>query len=237
MSAEAAKVLAVAEAQEVVRGGRDEIFDSPAATARRRRSLVRYSRFVSTMKFLLPVAAVLLLIAVGIWPQLQSQDHRFRVGFGAVNAREAMDPGMINPRYVGIDDGNLPYSITADLAKNILPGNEVIELEMPKADMTLEDGSWLVLTAENGIYSRDRKSLVLEGAVNLFHDSGYEIRTQEARIDLDRGVAAGSQRVDGHGPFGELRSEGFLLEDKGAKITFTGKAKLILYPGFGNPVE
>ena len=237
MSAKAAKVLAVAEAQETVRGGRDEILDSPAATARRRRSLVRYSRFVSTMKFLLPVAAVLLVTAVAIWPQLQSQDRRFRVGFGTVNARETMDPGMINPRYVGIDEGNLPYSITADLAKNVVQGNEAIELEMPKADMTLKDGSWLVLTAENGIYSRDRKSLVLDGAVNLFHDSGYEIRTQEARIDLERGAAAGNRQVDGHGPFGELRSEGFLLENQGSKITFTGKAKLIIYPGFGNPVE
>src|SRR3989304_5572782 len=118
MSAEAAKGLAVAEAPEGGGGGRGEVFPSPG----------RSRRFVSPMKFLLPVAAVLLLIAVAIWPQLQSQDHRFRVGFGAVNSREAMDPGMINPRYVGIDDSNLPYSITADLAKNILPGNEAIEL-------------------------------------------------------------------------------------------------------------
>jgi lipopolysaccharide export system protein LptC len=185
------------------------------------------------MKFGLPMVAVLLIVIVVVWPQLKPTDSRIRIGFGSVNAREAMDPGMINPRYFGIDEGNLPYSITADLAKNVTKNSGEVELEMPKADLTLKDGSWLVLTAQNGVYDREAKAMLLNGEVNLFHDSGYEIRTEKAVIDLDVGEASGTLPVVGHGPFGELRSEGFQLKDKGATVFFSGKAKLTIFPGFG----
>jgi lipopolysaccharide export system protein LptC len=185
------------------------------------------------MKFGLPMVAVLLIVMVAIWPQLKPQDSRIRIGFGSVNAREAMDPGMINPRYFGIDESNLPFSITADLAKNVTKNAGEVELEMPKADLTLKDGSWLVLTAQNGVYDREAKAMILNGAVNLFHDSGYEIRTEKAAIKLDLGEASGTLPVVGHGPFGELRSQGFQLKDKGATVYFTGKAKLTIFPGFG----
>ena len=64
---------------------------------------------------------------------------------------------MINPRYVGTDKDNQPFSLTADLARNLSGPGTQVELEMPKADITTQDGTWLVLTAENGIYAAKRK--------------------------------------------------------------------------------
>ena len=55
----------------------------------------------------------------------------------------------------------------------------------------------------------------------------------EADVDLDKGIAQGDKSVEGHGPFGELKSEGFRLENKGKLITFTGKARLIIYSEIG----
>ena len=101
---------------------------------------------------------------------------------------------------------------------------------MPKADVTLSDGSWLVLTANSGVYNQKRKFLNLEGAVNLFHDSGYEFNTKKADLDLKRGIAKSNQPVKGQGPFGQLQAEGFRIEDKGNIILFSGKSKLTLFP-------
>ena len=201
------------------------------AAAAVRRRVVGYSRFVNLMKVLLPAAAAVLVVLVGAWPHLQTKDDRFRIGFSALKARNAEDPAMINARYMGTDKNALPFSITADIAKNLVKGTAKVELEMPKADMTLDDGTWLVLTAETGIYSRETRTLDLVGAVNLFHDSGYEIRTAKARIDFIQGAATGREPVRGHGPFGELVSEGFDLKNKGKIILFTGKSKLVLFPG------
>jgi lipopolysaccharide export system protein LptC len=189
------------------------------------------------MKFILPAVALVLVVLVVAWPHLQSRDNTFRIGFAALKARETEDPAMVNARYLGTDKNNRLFSVTADLAKNVMSARNAVELEMPKADITLEDGSWLVLTAETGVYRRERKTLELSGAVNLFHDSGYEFRTNKAGIDLAEGSASGSEPVRGHGPFGELQAEGFRLVDKGRTIVFTGKAKLTLYQGIGKSTQ
>ena len=194
---------------------------------------VGYSRFVSLMKVLLPLVAFVLLVLVAGWPYIEAQDSRFRIGFAALKARDAASPRMVNPRYVGLDKDHRPFSVTADLASDDTGTASVISLEMPKADLTLADGTWLMLASEAGVYSRDQQNLMLAGDVTLFHDSGYELRTAAAAIDLADGTASGNEPVAGHGPFGELQSEGFRLRDKGKVITFTGKAHLTILPGAG----
>lgn len=219
---------------------------SAATTARRRpiletrarpRHTRHYSRFVHMMKVLLPAVAALLIVLIMVWPHLRSEDLRFRLSFAAITADRNEDPSMVNPRYLGIDKDNQAYSITADLARKLAKGSMTVELEMPKADITLEDGTWLVLTAENGVFQRRQKTLDLAGAVNLFHDSGYEFRTSEARIDLEKGIADGAAAVRGQGPFGDLRAEGFRLLDKGKTILFTGKSRMVIYPGAGRGIN
>ena len=70
----------------------------------------------------------------------------------------------------------------------------------------------------------------MTGAVNLFHDSGFEVRTETAQIDLKNGAATGNAFVEGQGPFGHLSGEGFHLLNKGKTIYFKGKSKLIFHP-------
>ena len=192
-----------------------------------------YSRFVQTMKFILPALALALVILVIAWPYLQSNDIRFRLNFAALNAGQTEDPSMVNPRYLGVDKDNQAFSITADLARKLTEKGADVELEMPKADIALEDGTWLVLTAENGIFKRLKKTLELTGAVNLFHDSGFEFRTAKAQIDLESGAASGNVAVRGQGPFGDIYAEGFHLTEKGKTIQFTGKSKLTIYHNAG----
>ena len=180
---------------------------------------------------------MLLIALILVWPYLKTEDIRFRISFAALTADQTEDPSIVNPRYIGIDKDNQSYSITADLARKLAQGSMSVELEMPKADITLEDGSWLVVTAENGVFKRTEKTLNLIGAVNLYHDSGYEFRTAKARIDLAKGIADGDTPIRGQGPFGDLQAEGFRLIDKGKTIIFTGKSKLVLFPGIRKPIK
>lgn len=196
-----------------------------------------YSRFVTMMKFLLPVMALVLIVLVVIWPQLKLRDARFSIGFSALSIGNVDDPAMINPRFQGADKDRQTFSITADIAKNLLNADKSVELEMPKADISLDDGSWLVVTARTGVYVRQSETLTLNDSVNMFHDSGYEFRTESADIDLTRGTATGTVPIEGQGPFGNLQAEGFHLVDKGKTIYFTGKSKLTIYPGAGGQMK
>lgn len=191
----------------------------------------RYSRYVSIMKFLLPVTALVLVGLVVIWPQIHGIEAGLPLGFGRLQLTKVEDPNMVNARFVGADKKNQPFSITADLAKNVLSGSAAIELEMPKADIAVKDGSWLVLTANTGVFNKDKKTLKLRGAVNLFHDSGYEFNTKAAEIDLTEGVAVGKDPISGQGPFGRLQAQGFRLNDRRNTIYFTGKSKMVIHPG------
>ena len=197
---------------------------------RRLPGLAGYSRYVVFMKFLLPAAALMLVAAIIVWPQIHVADNSFSIGLSDFKLSARENPSMVNARFVGSDKKSQPFSITADLAKNLLLGKSKIELEMPKADITARDGTWMVLTANTGIYNQSGKTLSLTGSVNLFHDSGYEFNTTSADIDLNSGIAKSNAPVKGHGPFGQLVAQGFRIENNGKSIYFTGKARLVLHP-------
>ncbi|MCW8914974.1 MAG: LPS export ABC transporter periplasmic protein LptC [Magnetovibrio sp.] len=200
-----------------------------AEDQRRARQGGSYSRFVRWMKFLLPFLALGLVALIVIWPRLKSEDT-FRIAFSSVRLSGTAQPGVDNARFMGTDEKLQPYSITADMARIDTDTDGLVKMEMPKADLTLDDGTWLVLTADNGRYFENAQLLELEGGVNLFHDTGYEISTDQLVLNLRTSVAESKTPVAGHGPFGEMNSNGLKLIDKGRVIFFSGPAKLKLYP-------
>ena len=189
----------------------------------------RYSLFVGVLKVLLPALAAGLILLVFAWPQLRPLSDRFRIGVTDLSLEQADNLTMLNARYQGRDDKNQLFHVTADMATQASGEDQLLNLELPKADILLDDGTWLALTASSGRYQRDANTLDLIGQVNVFHDKGFELRTESAHVDLDAGKATGSDPVAGQGPFGLLESEGFIVVDRGERIFFTGKSRIVLF--------
>jgi lipopolysaccharide export system protein LptC len=189
-----------------------------------------YSRFVNLMKFLLPAVAAGLLLLVVAWPRLQAGFDRLRLSFTRLDLSEARDLRMVNARFSGIDKRHRPYVLTADVARQMPDSNELMALDGPKGDITLQSGAWLALTAFTGVYLQQGQLLDLFGDVKMFHDRGYELTTDTAHVDMTAGTAEGNDAVQGQGVFGDVTSQGFRLLDHGQTIIFTGKAKLHLAP-------
>lgn len=189
-----------------------------------------YSRGVRLLKLFLPVVALVLVVIVVAWPYIQKESIQLTIGFATGSVDGSEEPTMVNPRYTGVDSDQQPFSVTADLARNLVLDTTRVELEMPKADITLGDGTWLAVTAETGVFGRTESLLDLSGSVNMFHDQGYEMTTDAVRIDLESRTAESTTSVVGQGPIGELRSEGFRMNNRDRVIHFTGKASLRLYP-------
>ena len=190
----------------------------------------RYSMFVGWMKVLLPALAVALVLMVVIWPQLRLYEGSFRIRVSDISLDQANNLTMLNARYEGIDSDNQPYFLTADQAIQSSEDKDLIDLEMPKGDITLQDGAWLVLDAQDGLYDRDSQLLDLRGNVTLFHDKGFELRTESARMDLAGGIAEGNETTEGQGPSGSSLSEGFRVLERGNVLIFTGKSQVVLFP-------
>lgn len=191
--------------------------------------ILGYSRFVGTMRWTLPLAALVLILLVILWPQFRPDDRKFRIGFADLSVQEAERDQVLNPRFTGFDKDDQPFTLVAKLAIRQTRQPDLIDLEAPQADITLKNGSWLAMTADKGVYDQAAQVLHLEGDVNLFHDDGYQFTTSSARIDLRRGTAMGDEAVTGHGPSGRIQSQGFAADNNRHQLVFTGKARLVMY--------
>lgn len=196
-----------------------------------------YSFFVGFMKVLLPALAAALMLLVVIWPQIAPNRDVFKIPVLDISLEQADSLNMLNARYDGVDRSDRPFTVTADLATQESGSAAVIDLELPKADITLDDGTWLAITARRGYYRRDAETIELAGDVILFHDRGFEVRTESALVDLRGGSAEGDEPVRGQGPAGTLVSDGFRLSERGERIHFTGKSRMVIYLGTEESLE
>ena len=214
-----------------------DILHNEELIRQRRRQVRRYTRFVSVLKYLLPIVAAGLVLMLALWSQIRIDEGRFRIGMTEVATIAVDKLTMSNPRFEGIDDKNRPFTVTAEEASQAKNDTNIIELNRPQADMTMEDGTWLALSADSGRYLRENEQLSLEGSVSLFQDRGYELHTDDVKIDFNAGTAESSSPVFGQGPVGELSGSGLKVTDKGAVVELRGESRILFYPDRQEPPE
>ena len=193
----------------------------------------RYSRFVTLMKYALPVVAGIVLLLVVVWPDFKPKPERFAVGISDLKVNVEGGQRVVNARFTGVDSENRPFSVTADAV--VQDADDGVKLTQPKADVTLASNSWVAIAAPHGTFWRKPGILNLVGGVDLFHDDGYEFQTEEARIDFRIGAASGETPVKGQGPFGTVNAEGFSIVESGNHIIFKGKSRLVIFPTATKP--
>ena len=184
----------------------------------------RYSRFVGVMKFVLPLAAIGLIAIIAAWPAFRDQEQPM------VEALEK-EPELLQvtgPVLVGTDQDDRPYSIAADRANQGAEGPHIVELSRPEGEIATGGGARISLNADVGRFDRESKQLHLLGDVELSRDDGHSFATDEAFVDMESQSAWGNSPVQGEGPMGEIRSEGFRIEDNGATVIFTGQSRAVL---------
>ena len=211
------------------RGGAGRGGTSRNAGHKRTRSmLARYSRFVGLMKVTLPAVAAALLGLVVIWPKVAPRDDIFRAAFADFNIKTVDTQAMVNPHYYGTDNQNVPFSVTANYATQVDPQNNVMSLDTPVADFTRKDGTGVILNADSGLFRQKDEILDLLGHVDLYQDNGFEMHTNSARLFVKSGDASGDEPTQAQGPSGTINGEGFRMQDRGRRVTFTGKCKAVL---------
>jgi lipopolysaccharide export system protein LptC len=172
----------------------------------------------------LPIAALVLLAAVGIYAFQPRQQDRMAMTFERVG-EVANDLAMIKPRLSGTDAKGNPFVITADRAVQEGRNSRRARLENVDADMTLDKERWLNATAANGLFDADARTLVLGGGIAVFSDNGYELHTRAAHFDLKRGFVHGEQKVTGQGPLGTMSADAFEVDKTTQQIRLKGNVR------------
>lgn len=186
-----------------------------------------YSRVVGWLRMLLPVFVFLILAALFFWPGWNAR----KLGEKAVQNIPNLMVEKLN--LTGVDPKNHAYSLTADRALQAGGLKNMVQLEKPEGEISLDEGEWLMGRAEQGRLDQVSRSLSLIGGVELFHNEGYRFTTDEMNVDMNRAQAWGDKNVLFQGSFGEIRGAGFRVEDSGSLIVIKGPAtaKLSLHAG------
>jgi lipopolysaccharide export system protein LptC len=180
---------------------------------------------INASKFALPAAAVLLLSSIALWPELDRGADRTRFSMGGLSA--SMDGARLtDAHYNGVDEHGRPYTVTAATATQ--RDADRVDLTVPNADVTLENGTWLNVRSKQGVYMRKDQQLDLSHDVVLYRDDGTTMTTETATVGLKDGAASSDKATHIEGPFGTLDATGFTTVDKGAAIQFWGPVRVEL---------
>lgn len=189
--------------------------------------VARYTRFVVfSRRFLWVLVAGIIGLVFWIATDNSGSAGK-RVVFTNLPQTEILQNIMLNPRYQGLDDQNQPYTVIADKAVQLDENN--VSLDNIRAEITQKDGTWVALNSKAGEMNIDTKQLQLTGGVDLFSDSGYEMRTDHAHVDIEQGSAYGDAHVEGQGPAGTLQADSFKVFERGQVIRFNGSVKVRVY--------
>jgi lipopolysaccharide export system protein LptC len=187
--------------------------------------LARRHLIINLAKWSLPVCALLLLATIALWPEIERMSDPARIAYQRASS-EIGSAHLTDARYRGVDEHGRPYTVTAATAQQV--GPDRINLTTPNADITMADGTWLMVHSKRGVFLQHANQLDLSQDVTLYRDDGTTLTTNSASIDFRSGAAAGAEFTHAEGPFGTLDAQGFTVTDKGAAIQFPGPAHLVL---------
>jgi lipopolysaccharide export system protein LptC len=185
-----------------------------------------HSRRVALLRVVLPAIGIGLLLMVAIWPRIAPMFDHLR--FSAIDLREARELRMINPHYVGTDRENHPFVVTAAVGRQVPGRDDVMSLEEAEADLKTHSGANIVFTADSGVYQTRTQLFDAFGHVTMIHQDGTRFVTASARLDAVNNAAEGHEPIEGHGPTGDIKAQGFRIIDKGEVVVFTGQSDATL---------
>jgi lipopolysaccharide export system protein LptC len=193
-------------------------------------TISRYTRFVVFTKHTLVILIVLTVGAVIVIPILSKDQGGVRIAFSGISQQsEPLTPKMLNPQFRGFDSSDQPFTVTAEYA--LQKDDQTVQLVNVVADITLKDGKWISLKAQDGLLMLKEKKMSASGQVNVFYDDGYEFNTQQLNVDMETKIISSDQAVHGQGPVGTIEASGFQASHESKSIHFNGPVKLVIFTG------
>ena len=193
-----------------------------------------YSVFIKSLRIALPLVALCIMVLLFTWDDVRHffEEDVAPVAFDDPVATTVQSIGkneLLNPRFESVDEDGNPYIVTA---KRALQGqsaeDDLIILEEPVADVALSGGQWLAVKAQQSAFKQKSQRLLLKGNVEMFHDEGYTLFTQEMDVDMEVGSAQTHTDVHVQGPKGVLDAKGLKAQRSDGTLIFKGPAKLVL---------
>ena len=197
----------------------------------RHHSLLRYTRIVRLLRWVLPLCALALAVFLLTWPSFNLIELPEVIPISGLEQPTPERSTMTNVRFLGTDSDGRPFTISARRAWHGSDRGEMVFLEGVSGSITVGEGDWMSLAADAGYFEQASQVLTLESSVKVTSSNGYRLESERVLIDLEQGMAESDGMVKGTGPSGDLEAEGFEVTDHGGKFTFSGDVAVTLHTG------
>lgn len=188
-----------------------------------------YTKFVKSMRYVLPLLAVILTVVVITWPDMEDKivivqkDELIPTSESEIGGNE-----LLNPRFETTDAQNNPINVTATRALQNQENPNLVKLNKPVADLKMKDGSAVNIEALDGTYEQETEKLFLQNNVKISHESGYELHAEELRIDMKTREAFSDKNVSIKGPDANIEATGLEGNMDDGILIFKGPATLTI---------
>ena len=137
---------------------------------------------------------------------------------------------MQQPKMSGYTADSRPYQFTAKSAEQDITKPDLMELHQIEANIKMQDDSTVKVVSDSGLYNVKSEMLTLNDAVHLVSSGGYEVRLNQAVIDVHKGNVVSDQPVWVKLTNGEIKAQSLEVSEGGGVIRFSGGVSTTLVP-------
>lgn len=188
-----------------------------------------WDQFVLFMRTILPIVALILGAITAFWPLINQKEVSFTLSKEDVTQGDGR-VRMTNLQYVGTDNNNRLFTVTADNGEQDDPNAERVKLTGITAEMAIEPDNPAIVNARTGIYRMKERTLSLVGGVHLETGNGYTLDMAGADIDLKTRSAVGQGSIKGTSTLGELNASRVNIQVEEQIGLFEGGVKMRIIP-------
>lgn len=209
--------------------GQDAGFTSSTRQVEEFARAKRHTGLVRVLKIALPAIAVLIVLGIVAALVLRSiSGPSIEIGNISIDDGKLV---MQEPRLNGFDEKKRPFSVSAAKAIQNVENPARVALEMISAKLPVEDGVFATITAGNGLYDAEAKTLVLSEEVQVVTNNGMQLNLQDADMNIGTGMLRTENPIFAKSKEAEITSNSLLVENNGERVVFEGKVIMIVNPG------
>ena len=184
----------------------------------------RHSGVVRALKIVLPVAAVLMVVAF-VGKSWISAPTGVSVDLGGTS----IDSGrlvMADPKLDGFTSDDRPYKMSASRAIQDIGNASRIDLEGIDARLPFADENWMTVAAKTGVFDRDANTLSIDSDLEMNTDTGIRALLRSATVDIGNGSLETKDPVDITLDGSRIEADSLLVRDKGAVMIFKDRVRM-----------
>ncbi len=193
-----------------------------------------YSRVVSWLKVILPLAALIGLST--LFMVARTIDPAQDIPFADVDIEELTREQRIGkPTFSGMTSGGAAFSLSAERALPDPENPQRITGEDLRAGIDLPDGGRIELTAGGGVVDNSTRTAGLQGGVTAEMSEGYRMRAEDLTVDFDTLRMWSDEQVFVTAPSLTLEAGAFEVQGDGSDerpymLVFKDKVDLLYDP-------